>query len=272
VIGARWRIGVASGSDSVPRRTNVLGIMLILSGCLTQFLLLEQMVWAGADPPRTRSYYYGTSTNAGCRANGFLVAVSGSRGSHRANVYWPPQSPDVELSENDLGRIAFNTVVGHNEVVMRFVGQLTPTRMFGTMTIESGLMITCNVRLRSLKIYRDNNAHLSGVFSNVGLNRESGDWVGFELAILNTSQGTIVLYSDVADGEEAIAATDVTLTRQGVTFSVDESFGIHERYEATNAQGQVILKRIEPGPTFALDTVQEELRRVASGDHIFDKR
>jgi ABC-type antimicrobial peptide transport system permease subunit len=26
VIGARWRIGVASGSDSVPRRTNVLGM------------------------------------------------------------------------------------------------------------------------------------------------------------------------------------------------------------------------------------------------------
>jgi hypothetical protein len=157
----------------------------------------------------------------------------------------------VELSGDDLGRVGFNTVVGRNEIPMRFVGRLTPRQMLGTMTFESGPTQTCNVRLTSVKIYHDESAHLGGVFSNVGLNRESGDWIGYELAILNTSRGVIVLYSDVADGEEAIAATDVTFTREGAAFSVNESLGIQERYEATSAQGQVILRRIEPEPTSA---------------------
>jgi hypothetical protein len=199
------------------------------------------------------------------------VAVTGFRGSRRVSIY-APQYLEVELSGDDLGRVAFNTVVGRNEIVMHFVGRLTPRRLFGTMTFGSDRTKTCNVRLTSVKIYHDNNAHLSGVFSNVQLNHESGDWGGYELAILNTSRGVIVLFSDVADAEDPVAVTDVTFTRQGVTFLVNDSIGTQERYEATSAQGQVILKRIEPGPASALDTVQEELRRVAFGDHIFDKR
>ena len=193
-------------------------------------------------------FFFGVSLDHSARVAWF-VKLNTKTGS--GSLYVPPGP--VKLSEvkiNTNGQLTFRSDAAFGDVVYEFSGLVSQARIQGTIrrirpkSVEDAEELILN-RLNMNYAIGDNNAKVSGMYSNVKYIEESGDLVGKEVILIQTSEGLAgILTSYEGEPSDPYALTNAEVSGKSLRFAIQTRNGT-ENYEGLFSANRIKLKRVD---------------------------
>lgn len=201
------------------------------------------------DSHRLDGFYFGVSKNQ-LGKRGWLLSLDSE--ARRGQLYMPPGNLELTgLEVNNAGQVSFHSTRDVGDLIYRFEGQVGSSGVLGQFIITRAYQtpasetshVPVTLRRMDLPKVARSPVDLSGVYSSVKYNLDSGDVTGDELVLFGQGQEFTGIFTAFEGDMLPYVLVDFARSGNRIRFRIITQFG-EENYAGSVVRRGLRLRRL----------------------------